>query len=278
MRNRGHVYINGRIVPAAEAAVSPFDVGLLRGYAVFDLLQTIDGRPFQLQEHLDRFRGSAALLGLEVPATDGEIIEAVHALLDLNDYEESVVRMILSGGESDDGMHFDPTTPTFIIITHELFTVPDECYSHGARLLTAEYRRELPEAKTTNYISWLRNHDRLEREGALDMLYHADGYVSEAATASFYVVRDGRIHAPAEGVLHGTIGTMVLGLATAEYEVVYGPITLQEALDADEAFVTSSVRGVVPVVRIDDVTIGDGAVGPVVTRLMEMCREAMRAE
>lgn len=278
MTNRGHVYINGRIVPAEEASLSPFDVGLLRGYAVFDLLQTIDGKPFQLREHLQRFRDSAAQLGLEVPAGDEEIAEVVVRLLELNDREDSTVRLVLTGGESDDGMHFDPATPTFLIVTHPIFRVPAEVYETGAKLVTSEYRRELPEAKTTNYIYWLRNHSRLEEEGAIDVLYHFGGHVSEAATASFYVVCDNRIHAPAEGVLRGTVGTMVLECASAEYEIVRGPIALDEVLAADEAFITSSVRGVVPVVRIDDRPIGDGKVGPVVRRLMEMCRLQMRPE
>ncbi len=278
MRNRGHVYLNGRIVPAHEAAISPFDVGLLRGYAVFDLLQTVGGKPFQLEGHLERFRNSASLLGLQVPLPDDEITRIILELLELNDYDESIVRMVLTGGESDDGMHFDPATPTFLIITHELFTVPEESYRSGTKLVTFEHRRELPQAKTTNYLTWLRNHSMLEQENAIDLLYHADGYVSEAATASFYVVRNGRIHAPDTGVLCGTVGTMVLDHAASEFEVVRGPVTLEDALGADEAFITSSVRGVVPIVQIDDSVIGDGTVGPVTTSLMTICRGAMQAE
>ncbi|MDZ4169527.1 MAG: aminotransferase class IV [Coriobacteriia bacterium] len=275
MTKRGHVYINGRIVPAHEAAVSPFDVGLLRGYAVFDLLQTIGGRPFQLHEHLVRFRESAAMLGLEVPIGDDEITGIIETLLGLNDFDESTVRMVLTGGESDDGMHFDPTTPTLVILTHPMFAVPAEFYSTGAKLITEEYRRELPQAKTTNYISWMRNHGRLEEAGALDVLYHADGYVSEAATASFYLVTDGRIHAPDEGVLRGTVGTAVLELAAVEYDIVYGPLSTQDVADADEAFITSSVRGVIPIVRIDDAIVGSGRVGPVSARLVGLCQDWM---
>lgn len=278
MRNDGHVYLNGRIMPSSEARISPFDIGLHRGYAVFDLLQTIDGRPFQLTEHLTRLRSSADELGLVVPLTDDELTELIEQLLALNGYADSVVKIILTGGESADGMHFDPEAPTLLITVQELFGVPEHFYRDGAKLLAVEHCREVPHAKTTNYITWLRNHARIEEEGALDLLYHDGHWVSEAATASFYVIRDGKIHAPAEGVLRGTVGTMVLELAEAEFEVVRGPISLQEALDADEAYITSSVRGVVPVVRIDEHPIGEGTVGPVVTRLMEICRGVMRSE
>ncbi len=266
------VFLNGAVLPADEAAISPFDAGLLRGYAVFDLLQTLRGEPFMLEEHLARFRGSAAMLGLRVPLDDEGITAVIHELLERNAHAEATVRMVLTGGVSPDGMHFDPTTPTFLIITHELFEIPASAYDDGARLLLVEHRRELPEAKTTGYLTWLKNHGRIEAEGAMDLLYHSDGLVSEAATASFYVVSGGRVLAPREGVLWGTVGSKVLEIAEAEYEVVRCDISVEQALAADEAFITSSVRGVVPVVRLDDHVIGDGRPGPVTRRLSGLFR------
>jgi len=268
-----YVYLNGDILPAAHAAISPFDVGLLRGYAVFDLLQTIGGKPFMLAEHLARFRNSARTLGLTVPASDAEITEAIADLLTRNGHDEATVRLVLTGGTSFDGMHYDPDTPTFFIVTHELFSIPAEVYESGAKLITQEYRREFAEAKTTNYLMWLHSHPKIDEAGALDVLYHAQGLISEAATASFYVVRGGRIFAPREGVLWGTVGTYVLELAQQYYEVVFGDLTLVEALGADEAFLTSSVRGVVPITRLDDRQVGDGRVGPVTRHLMGLYRE-----
>jgi len=276
MSDNRFVYLNGEFLPADQAAISPYDVGLLRGYAVFDLLQTIGGVPFQFKEHINRFRASAEMLGLTVPATDDEIAELTIELLRLNGHTEATVRFVLTGGESPDGMHFDPSTPTFLVITHEMFGIPAEFYESGGKLILHEHRREFPEAKTTNYLTWLRNHDAIDAAGAVDLLYHADGYISEAATASFYIIKGGRIFAPNQGVLAGTVGGMVLELARAQYEVVPGRITLEQALDADEAFLTSSVRGVVPIVALDDHRIGDGSVGPITRRLMEMCRESMR--
>jgi len=267
------VYLNGEILPARDAAISPFDVGLLRGYAVFDLLQTIGGTPFMLAEHLARFRNSARTLNLTVPASDEEITEAILDLLARNGHEEATVRLVLTGGYSADGMHYDPDTPTFFILTHELFDVPAEVYESGAKLITREHRREFPEAKTTNYLTWLHSHPLIEESGALDVLYYNDGFVSEAATASFYIVRAERIFAPKDGVLWGTIGTFVLELAREYYEVVLGDIPLEDAFGADEAFLTSSVRGVVPITRLDDRPVGDGRVGPITRHLMRLYRE-----
>jgi len=270
-----YVYLNGSVLSAREAAISPFDAGLLRGYAVFDLLQTIGGRPYMLAEHLERFRASAEHLGLIVPASDEAIERIILELLERNQHAEATVRMVLTGGYSPDGMHFDPDTPTFFIVTHELFRVPEIVYTQGAKLLAVEHSREFPEAKTTNYLTWLKNHPRIEAENAMDLLYHDGKVISEAATASVYVVKDGRILAPEGGVLRGTVGNRVLELATGLFEIVYGPVTLDDLFAAQECFLTSSVRGVVPITRIDDRLIGTGDVGPVTRELMGLYRASM---
>jgi branched-subunit amino acid aminotransferase/4-amino-4-deoxychorismate lyase len=268
------MYLNGRILPEQEAAISPFDIGLLRAYAVFDLLRTVNGAPFMLTEHLRRFRLSAAHLGLVVPVADDAVFSAVDELLRINEHREATIRMVLTGGVSPDGMSFDPSTPTFFILTHELHEPPASTYTEGARLLIREHSRELPEAKTTGYLTALKNRPAVVEVGALDLLYHDGGVISEAATASFYLVRDGEIHAPSEGVLWGTVGSFALGLVRDRYDIVPGPMTLDDAFSAEEAFLTSTTRGVVPIVRLDDRPIGDGRVGPVTKDLMAAFRAA----
>ena len=269
------IYLDGRIIPAYEAAISPFDIGLLRGYAVFDLLRTVHGEPFMLAEHLKRLRASAAQLDLTVPRPDEEITTAIEELLARNGHEEATVRLVLPGGVSPAGMGFDPATPTFFILTHELVEPPASLYESGGKLLTEEHRREVPEAKTTNYLTMLKNRGRCADMGALDLLYHDRGRISEAASASFYIVRGDTITAPKTDVLWGTIGTFVLDLAKDCYTVVFGEVTLDAALAADEAFLTSTTRGVVPIVSLDDRRIGDGTVGPVTRDLMARFRKAV---
>lgn len=267
--NPAHIFINGRILPTEQAAISPLDIGLLRGYAVFDLLRTVGGRPFLLAEHLKRLHGSAELLGLRVPCSDAEISSAIDELLRLNGHAEATVRLVLTGGPSPDGMSFDPETPTFLIMTHELHTPPASVYETGAKLLTKLHRRELPEAKTTAYLTSLRHRAETAQAGALDLLYHDGEFISEAATASFYIVKGGTVRAPHSDVLWGTIGQVALELAAVNHEVVLGMVTLEDAYAADEAFLTSTTRGVVPIVKLDDRPIGDGTVGPVTRELME---------
>lgn len=270
-----HVYLNGRVVPLSEAAISPLDIGLLRGYAVFDLLRTVRGVPFLLPEHLARLHASAAELGLRVPASDSEIEAAITELLELNGHVEATVRIVLTGGASPDGMSFDPETPTLLILTHDLHELPESAYRTGSKLITVEHVRELPTAKSTNYLTMLKHRPHALKANATDLLYHDGEKVSEAASASVYFVSGGRILAPREGVLHGTIGALVLDLARADHEVVPCDITLGEALEADEVFLTSTTRGVLPIVAIDDHPIGDGRPGPVTEELMRRFRAAV---
>lgn len=270
-----YLYLNGEIMPTERAALSPFDVGLLRGYAVFDLLRTVGGTPFLLEEHLQRLHSSAGLLGLRVPISDAEIARIIGELLARNAHTEATVRLLLTGGVSPDGMHFDPDTPTFMIMTHELHSPPAQVYQEGARLTLVEHTREVSEAKTTNYLTKLLNDTRAAEEGALELLYHTDGVITEGASASVFFVRDGQILAPRNHVLHGTIGAFVLDLAREDYEVLAADVTVSEALTSDEVFLTSTTRDVVPIVRIGDHVIGDGAPGPIVRDLMERYRSVV---
>lgn len=270
-----HVYLNGEIIPADQASISPFDIGLLRGYAVFDLLRTVGGKPFLLEEHLQRLRESAAHLGLSVPASDDEIASAVTELLARNGHEEATVRFVLTGGVSPDGMTFNAETPTFFILTHELHLPPASLYEAGGTLASHLHRREIPLAKTTNYLTMVQNRPLAEKFGAMDLLYHDGEHVFEAASASVYFVRGTTILAPRESVLYGTIGSYVLDLARERYDVLFTDITLADALSADEVFLTSTTRAVVPIVRIDDVVIGDGTPGPVTRDLMATYHQAV---
>jgi branched-subunit amino acid aminotransferase/4-amino-4-deoxychorismate lyase len=214
-------------------------------------------------------------LGLTVPVTDAEIEAAIDELLVLNDHEEATVRMVLTGGVSPDGMCPNPGAPTFLILTHDLHEPPASLYEKGGKLRLVEHCRELPSAKTTNYLTMLVNRPQAVECGAMDLLYHDGKYVSEAATASVYFVRGDTILAPAEGVLQGTIGSLVLDLARDTYKVAAAEVSLEDAHTADEIFLTSTTRGVVPIVMLDDAPVGDGAVGPVTRDLMARFAEAV---
>ncbi|MCL2503951.1 MAG: aminotransferase class IV [Coriobacteriia bacterium] len=272
-----HVYLNGHIVPLAEAAISPLDIGLLRGYAVFDLLRTVGGRPFLLTEHLKRLRASADELNLKVPVDDATIAQAIERLLELNQHAEATVRLLLTGGVSPDGRTASDGDPTFLILTHELQDLAPNVYEDSVGLMLVEHARELPQAKSTNYLTMLKRMPDAKETGNMSILYHKDGRISEAASASFYIVKDEVILAPSAGVLYGTVGPRILALAEKSgHRVIRGQITLDDALAADEAFITSTTRGVVPIVRLSQNTIGTGRPGPVTRKLIGLFKQLLQ--
>ena len=210
-----------------------------------------------------------------MPASDADIAGVICELLRLNEHAEATVRIVLTGGVSPDGLSFDPSAPTLLILTHELHEPPASLYETGGKLLTHQHRREFPQAKTTNYLTMLRHRPQLVADDALDLLYHDGERVFEAASASVYFVRGTTILAPQADVLPGTVGSLVLEKARNRYHIVYGDVALDDALGADEAFLTSTTRGVVPIVALGDDAIGDGTPGPVTRELMALWREAL---
>ena len=245
------IFMNGRIMPAEQAAISPLDIGLLRGYAVFDLLRTVGGRPFLLAEHLKRLRASAELLGLTVPYSDAEIAEAIDELLLLNGHRRPPCGSCSPAAPRQTACTSIPRRRRSSSSRTSSCSPPASLYDTGGKLLTKQHLREVPEAKTTNYLTMLRHRNEIEAQGAMDLLYHDGTYIAEAASASFYVVRDGVIRAPHSDVLWGTVGALVLELAAENHEVLLGAVTLEEAFAADEAFLTSTTRGVLPIVQLD---------------------------
>jgi branched-subunit amino acid aminotransferase/4-amino-4-deoxychorismate lyase len=148
----------------------------------------------------------------------------------------------------------------------------------GGALLTHEHRREIPTAKTTNYLTMLKHRPRVQDAGAVDLLYHDGQRVFEAASASVYFVFDRVISAPDKDVLWGTVGSLLLELVQGTHETRLQPISLEDALNADEVFLTSTTRGVLPIVRIDERTIGTGKPGPVTRELVERYRDLVEGK
>ena len=187
-----------------------------------------------------------------MPETDERIGAIIDELLERNAHaEEATVRLVLTGGVSSDGMEFDPATPTFLILTHDMHEPPTSVYERAPGSCYTSIAGGAG-GQDHDYLTMLRHRESTAEAGAIDLLYHDGGRVFEAASASVYFVRDGRILAPADSVLWGTVGSLVLELMGKDYEVVTGDVTIEDALGAEEAFLTSTTRGVLPIVRLGE--------------------------
>ena len=264
------MYHNGKFTDVEKVKLSPFDLGVLRGYGVFDVMRTQQGAPLSISEHWKRFCNSARLLKLKVPVTF-EVYNAVtKKLLRMNGFRESIIRTVLTAGPSPDG--YSPAgKETFFILIQKYISLPKEVYSRGAKVMTLEYRRECPEAKVTNYVAAIQHHlERMKRK-AVEILYVHDGKVLEASASNFFLIKGKRLITPKDGILRGITRNCVIALARkAGIEVTERAITIHEALHADEAFITSTNKDIVPIVMIDSTRIGKGTVGPTTKGMMNI--------
>lgn len=265
-----YFFFNDRIVSSATPLLQLQDLGLFRGYAVFDFVRTQQGRPLLLEHYLQRFRHSAEALGLILHLPDLELESIIEILLRKNGFPESGIRLLLSGGYSPD--MFTPAEPNLIIRIEPYTPAPEHYYTEGATLVTDEFMREWPEIKHTNYLNAIRNLPRVQSAKAVEVLYHWHGEVLECSRSNIFLVKDGKLLTPpANRVLAGITRTGVLALAqTQQIPVEERPVQLAELWQADEVFITATTKRIMPVVKIDHHTLGSGKVGPLSRHLLEL--------
>jgi branched-chain amino acid aminotransferase len=255
-------YVNGRWVHPHEATLSLNDVGVLRGYSVFEALRTYNRRPFHLDEHLDRLYRSAELIELAVPYTRSEIAAIVQEIIARNQYRHAAIRILVTGGESEDGL-MPSGKPGLAALITPLGERDMERFARGVKLITTRLQRVTPEAKTANYVAAIRALKEAQGRDASDALFVDEhGHVLEATRSNFFVFRGDTLVTPRAGILLGITRNVVLALAAGRFPIEERPILLDELPRVDEAFITSSSREITPVVQIDDLTIGGGRPGP----------------
>lgn len=263
-------YIDGSYVDAEQAVLPISDLAILRGYAVFDFLRTYGGRPFHLDAHLFRLLNSARLIELDCPWKPEAIKEIVEETLARNNFQESSIRLIITGGDSDDFIT-PGGRPRLVVMANPLKNYPANWYSEGVKVLTTNITRHVPGAKSIDYIQAILALKKARANGAVESLYvDRREYVLEATTSNFFAVIGGSLTTPRDGILPGVTRDVVLDLAGPVYHPSLQPISRADLYRADEVFLTSSNKEVVPVRQIDDRIIGPGRPGPVTGKIMEL--------
>ena len=284
---RGAVYVNGRILPAREAAVPVYDHGFLYGEGVYETLRTYNRVPFLYDRHLRRLRSSAQRIALDVPFDDetlaGWIQQTVEAA---GEMQEAYIRVLLTRGVGD--LNYDviaTPTPSLVIIVKPLDEPPARVAEQGIRISLVSIMRNHPSSvnpviKSNNLLNNALAMQEANRDGGEEgLMCNYRGELSECSQANFFMVRDGVALTPesASGLLEGITRAFVhevgqeIGVPVRE-ETLY-----PEDLDsADEAFITSTTRELSPVVRIGERIVGNGKPGPITLRLLNGYRERAR--
>ena len=265
-------YFNGTVAPVDQLAVGTTDLGLLRGYGLFDYFLTYNGRPFQWDWYWERFENSASRMHLSLPLGKDETYAVMTNLLERNGGAAGVApdtafRFVLTGGYSADSISVE--RPNLLILTEAIHPVPLVQYEQGIKVILDDYVREMAEVKSTDYKRVILMAGAIRAAGASDLLYQKGGEISELSRSNFFLVKGDRLITPDRHILHGITRRTVIQLAKNELKVEERPVLLSELYDADEAFTTSSTKKVLPITQIGELTIGDGRVGPTARFLLE---------
>jgi branched-chain amino acid aminotransferase len=274
-RDKMHIYyVDGSYLPENRAVLSVNDLGLLRGYGVFDFLRTYNGRPFHLEDHVARLIQSAKIIDLSPPCSEKEMVDITMRTLERNStLTEANIRLVVTGGDSSDSITPEDRTRLLIMVT-SLHHCPEEWYRDGAAIITTQDARYLPRAKSTHYLPAIRALSRARRQGAMESLYvDREKHLLEGTTTNFFAFINGKLITPGDSILLGITRQVILQLAAGEYDIEIRDIHRDEIPDMDEAFITASNKEVVPVVRIDQHVIGGGRPGKRTRRLMQLFAE-----
>jgi len=274
------VFIDGGVRPPEEAKVSVFDRGFLYGDSVYETIGTAYGRLFAARDHLDRLERSAERIGLAVPPR-AEIERAIAETIEAAANPESRVRVILTRGVGK--LDLDPASCSdtrLVVIVFPLGPPTPEMFEKGVAVAIVSVARNSPRAidpavKSGNYLNnVLALGEARRRSKAYEAILCAgDGSVAEGSTSNVFAVVGGEVRTPPPevGILDGITRAKVMGLCgDAGIPLAERRLSPDELRGADEAFITSATRGVLPVTTIDERPVGGGAPGPVTRRLMAL--------
>lgn len=273
----GKVAIDGEVVDSDEARVSVFDRGFLYGDSVFEVYRTYAGIPFAEMAHLERLARSAARIMIPMPVSIETLSSEVRATLDAAGEGDWYVRVIVTRGTGP--LTYDPSTasaPLRVIIAAPVSVPPAERYERGIAVALLEASRPTDDAraagaKASNYLANLLAVHEAKQKGAQEaLMLGRDGQILEGASSNLFIVKDGKVRTPEPqpGILVGiTRATVIAAAAEEGIEVEEGEVRPEDLYGADEAFLTSSIREVMPVVSAEGRTIGSGVPGPVTKRL-----------
>ncbi len=282
------INVNGALASPESAAISPLDRGFLFGDSVYETLRTYGGRIFLQREHLDRLWRSAEQLGIPYESAPVDVEREIGRTIVDAALPEAAVRVVVSRGPGPIG--YDPQgcgPPTVVIYARPCPKIPEAWVREGVDVAIVQVTRNArsaldPAIKSSNLLNNFLAWREARRLGAYEpiLLNERDG-LTEGASSNVFVVRSNRLLTPGaeEGLLEGITRGLVIDLARRD-----GVETSEEALraddlrGADEVFLTSTLKGVLPVRRCDGWPIQHGRPGPITRRVMALFEDRIQAE
>jgi D-alanine transaminase len=272
------VYLNGKFMPIEEARVPVLDRGFIFGDGVYELVPVYSRVPFRLEEHLNRLERSLAAVKIRNPHTRAEWRDIVLQLVAKQPFEDQGVYFQVTRGVAKRDHSFPKdATPTVFGMSNPLVTPPKELVERGASCVTAVDERWLHcDIKSISLLGNCMMRQLSAEQGGVETIMFRDGKLTEASASNVFVVRSGVILSPPKTnlILPGITYDVVVELAQgAALPLEFRDITRDEVFSADELWVTSSSKEVLPVVKLDDKVIGSGKPGPVFAKMHRLYQE-----
>jgi branched-chain amino acid aminotransferase len=276
------VNVNGQLFDQAHAVISVFDHGFLYGEGVYETLRTYGGEPFLFDRHMRRLRRSAGMLALDIPVADGEIDrrfrETVSAAGLGAEGREAYIRVLVTRGVGD--LSYDPAacpTPSVVVIAKPHIDPPPDVFTRGVTVALVDVVRNHPGTvnpliKSNNLLNNALAMQAAVKRGAFEgVMRNYRGELAECTTANLFVVKDGVTLTPPvdAGLLAGITREFLFEVGAGLGLPIREQVLRDEDLfGGDEAFLTSTTREVVPIVQVDQRTVGSGRPGPVTQALL----------
>jgi len=269
-------------LPGRGAKVSALDLGYLTGTSLYETLRTYGARPFSLKAHLDRLEAGALRLGYPAPPRE-KLAAALRRLAFLRAPAESCLRFVFSPGERFPLWEAQaPSEGRWTAYASPLPPFPPSHYERGVHCIVSRFRRTpaggfSPAVKVNGSPDLILARREAEARGAFEaILLNGEGWLAEGASSALFLVLKGRLVTPpiSAGILDSVTRSLVLALASrAGLPCAERPLRPEEAYEAEEAFLASTLKEIMPVVQIEGRAIGEGRPGPITHRLLRMYRE-----
>ena len=277
------VYLNGDYMPENEAKISIFDRAVTFGDAIYDVAGVLDGKLVDFEHHMQRYFGSLGKLGIESPLSQEEILHAFRELVSRNNLDEGLVYLQVSRGVAErDFVWPEGIKPTVFMFTQVKSSVENEAAQTGVALVSSEdIRWARRDIKSVNLLAQVLAKQAAHEAGAYEaLMIDSEGFVTECGSTSFFIVRDDLIltRPLSNDILPGVTRRALISLCeNHSLRLVESKFTLDEALAADEAFISGASSYVLPVRSIDGQAIGSQVPGPISQRMREIYLEFVRA-
>ncbi len=274
------ININGKIVGEDEAKISVFDRGFLFGDSIYDVTYSNSRSFVFLDEHLDRLWNSAKLIGMDMQVSREEIITRLMETAKAANLDEAYARIIVTRGESDLNIGTADFKQNVVIFIKPNIQYAPELYERGLHLsLVSRFRNDKrsldPNAKSGNYLNNILALQEAKQSGADDaIMANQAGEVTEGTTFNVWIVKDGKVMTPhpTSGLLKGITRAKVMDLCIANnFNFEERAISTQELIDADEIFITSATKGIMPVYKLNAKIYAETSAQRPVTEALRKC-------